>query len=301
MPSIQGIAVKYMVRIFSLLTLGSYGPLKYQRFLFNSVVPRLGMKIEGIRSEPADVSGINAEWLIPDAASDDRALLYLHGGAYVLGSIDSHRGIASHIAIAAGCRVLLVDYRLAPENKFPAALDDAVAAYRWLLAQGYMPERIAIAGDSAGGGLTAATLVSLRDSGNPLPAAGIMLSPWADLQLTGESCKSVGRRDPMISVKGLRKGALGYAGRQSLREPLISPIYADLKGLPPLYIQVGTCEILLDDSRRLAEKAMSDGVDVELYVCDGMFHVYQVFSPLVPESRDAIDKLGAFYKKKVTA
>ena len=195
----------------------------------------------------------------------------------------------------------MIDYRLAPENKFPAAVEDAVASYRWLLSRGYKPGDIAIAGDSSGGGLTAAALVSLRDSGDPLPAAAMMLSPWTDLELIGESCKSVGWRDPMVSARGLRKWAAMYLDGKDYKDPLASPIYANLKGLPPLCIHVGTCEVLLDDARRLAERARRDNVSVDLYECEGMFHVYQFFSPLVPESKESIQRLGRFFRDKVTA
>jgi epsilon-lactone hydrolase len=258
-------------------------------------------KVPGVRSEPADVSGIPAEWLIPDNSASDRALLYLHGGGYIHGSIKSHREMASQIAASAGCRALIIDYRRAPENKFPAAVEDAVASYRWLLSQGYEPGETAIAGDSAGGGLTVATMVSLRDSGDPLPAAAMMLSPWTDLELIGESCKTVGWRDPLISTRLLRKYTRMYMGGKDPRDPLASPIYADLKGLPPLCIQVGTCEILLDDAKRLAERAEQDGVSVELDVYEDMFHVWHFFSPMVPESKEAIEKLGTFFREKVTA
>jgi monoterpene epsilon-lactone hydrolase len=290
---------KIFVRLNNILMLGGHTPVKYQRFLFSEVVPRLAMKIPGVKSEPAGIPGIPAEWLIPNNAVDGRAILYLHGGGYVIGSIKSHRGIVSQLALAAKSRVLIIDYHMAPEDKFPAAVEDAVTSYRWLISQGYEPGKIGIAGDSAGGGLTAATLVSLRDSGDPLPAAAMMMSPWTDLEVKGESCTTVGWRDPMISRYALKKWAAMYVGGSDPRNPLASPIYADLKGLPPLCIHVGTCEILLDDARRLAERAEQDGVSVELDVCDGMFHVYQFFSPLVPESKAAIEKLGKFYQDKV--
>jgi len=299
MPSASFRVVKTVVRLNFLLMLDGFGPVKYQRFLFNEMAPLLAKKVPGVTSETAAVPGIPAEWLIPDGAASDRVLLYLHGGGYVIGNINSHRGLVSQIAAAAGCRALIIDYRLAPEHKFPAAVEDAAAAYRWLLAQGYKPENIAIAGDSAGGGLTVATLVSLRDSGDTLPAAALTLSPWVDLEVIGESCRTVGWRDPMVSAGILKKYTRMYMGGKDPRDPLASPIYADLTGLPPLLIHVGTCEVLLDDARRLAAKAEKDGVAVELDVCDGMFHVFQFFSPVVPESKDAIQRLGRFYREKV--
>jgi monoterpene epsilon-lactone hydrolase len=299
MPSVGGRMAKAFVRFNSLLLLGGHTPVGYQRFLFSELVPRLSKKVPGVKSEPAEVPGITAEWLVPDVPDSDKALLYLHGGGYAIGSIRSHRSLASQIASASRCRALIIDYRLAPENKFPAAVEDAVKSYRWLLSQGYGPGNIVIAGDSAGGGLTAATLVSLRDAGDPLPAAAMMLSPWADLEVTGSSCRTVGWRDPMVSVYALKKWASLYLGASDPRDPLASPIYADLTGLPPFYIHVGTCEVLFADAVRLAEKAREDGVSVELDICDGMFHVYQFFSPMVQESREAVDKLGRFYQDKV--
>lgn len=299
MPSTQAVAAKYLLRLFKTLSLPDLPSLKYRRFIMSKVVPRLAPKLKGVGLEKVDASGVAAEWLTPDGAVEDRALLYLHGGAYVSGDIQSHRNLASRIAISCGCRALIIDYRLAPENAFPAALEDAVSAYRWLLEQGYKPEKIAIAGDSAGGGLAVATLIFLRDQNDPLPAAAMLLSPWVDLEQSGTSYRTMSRKDPMINVRGLRKDALMYAGGNSLRDPLISPIYADLKGLPPLYIQVGTLEALLDDSLKLARNGERDGVEVELDVANGMFHVYQIFSPIVPESNHAISKLGSFYEEKV--
>jgi acetyl esterase/lipase len=296
MPSANFRVVKMIVRLNSFLLLDGFGPVKYQRFLFSEIAPRLAKKVRGVRSEPADLPGIPAEWLIPDNSANDQALLYLHGGGYVIGSIKSHRGLASQIAAAARCRALLIDYRLAPENKFPAAVEDAVASYRWLLSQGYEPGKIAIAGDSAGGGLTAATLVSLRDAGDPLPAAALMLSPWVDLEVSGESCKTVGWRDPLVSERILKRYTRSYLGGKDPRDPLASPIYADLKGLPPLCIHVGTCEVLLDDAKRLAERAEQAGVPVTLDICEEMFHVWQFFSPMVPESKEAVEKLGRFVR-----
>jgi len=301
MPSVNFRIAKAAERVISLLMLNGYSPVKYQRFLFSKVAPRFAVKVGGVRSELADIPGIRAEWLIPEGSRSDCALLYLHGGGYVIGSIDSHRNLASQIAAASGCRALIVEYRLAPENRFPAAVDDAAVSYRWLIAQGYEPAKTAIAGDSAGGGLTAAVLVSLRDSGDPLPAAAMLLSPWTDLEVSGESCRTIGWRDPLVSKGILKNYARSYLGTMDPRDPLASPIYADLKGLPPLCIHVGTCEVLLDDARRLAERARQEGVEVELFVCEDMIHVWQFLSPIVPESREAIEKLGSFFRANIDA
>jgi monoterpene epsilon-lactone hydrolase len=301
MPSVSGHIAKLFCRLNSILLFQSFYPVKYQRFIFSKVLPHFLIKAAGVKSEPVDIPGIPAEWLIPDNAKSGQALLYLHGGGYIIGSIESYRNMVSQLASAAQCRALIIEYRLAPEDKFPCAVKDALTSYRWLLSQGYDPKNIAIAGDSAGGGLTAVTLVSLRDAGDPLPAAAMLLSPWTDLEGAGESFKTVGWRDPMLNKRIALKMAALYLGDADPRDPLASPIYADLKGLPPLLIHVGTCELLLDDARRLAKRADEDGVSVELDICDGMFHVWQFFSPLVSESKEAIEKLGKFYQNKVGA
>lgn len=298
MPSVRYRLCKPFVRFNLFLSLGSYGPVKYHRFMLD-LVASLSPKTPGVGHEPLDISGIPAEWSIPHDSKSDQVLLYFHGGGYTEGSIRSHRAMVSRLAAAARCRALLIEYRLAPENKFPCALEDALISYRWLLSLGYEPARIVIGGDSAGGGLTVATLISLRDSGDPLPAAGILLSPWTDLAITGESVKTVGRGDPMLTRRMLEKMAGMYLGPTDPRHPLASPIYGDLKGLPPLCIHVGTHELLLDDATRLATRAREDGVAVELDIWDGMFHVWQALPSMVPESRAAVEHLGKFYQGAV--
>ncbi len=294
MPSINSRLIGVVVRLNRALFYRPRFPVKYQRFAMSRISPNLMVSPRGVGFEPLTAGGLRAAWIVPEGADSDRVILYLHGGGYVIGSLQSHRKLVGRIATAAGCRALMVEYRLAPENRFPAAVDDAVSAYRWLLGQGYAPGRIVIAGDSAGGGLTAATLVALRDAGDPMPAAAAMLSPWADLEVTGESAKAMARKDPLVTVEGLKGWAGLYLGDTDCRGPLASPIYADLTGLPPMLIQVGTSEILLDDSRRLADRARRDGVTVELDVWDDMYHVWHFFCPLVPESRDAVRKLGRY-------
>lgn len=247
--------------------------------------------------EKVSADGVPAEWISAPGAKTDRAILYLHGGGYVIGSINTHREMCSRIARASAARVLLIDYRLAPENPHPAAVEDAVKAYEWLLTQGVSPKRIAVAGDSAGGGLTVATLVALRDRKIALPAAGVCLSPWVDLEGTGESCTTKAKEDPMVTKDGLVQLAGLYLGGKDVRTPLAAPLYADLAGLPPLFIQVGTAEILLDDANRLAERAKKAGVAVELEVWDGLIHVFQLF-PMLPEASEAVKKIGAFVQAK---
>jgi len=245
---------------------------------------------------PTEAGGIGAEWVVAPGAALDRAILYLHGGGYVTGSIVTHRATAARISRASGARVLVIDYRLAPEHPFPAAVDDATAAYKWMLAQGLKPSRIAVAGDSAGGGLTLATLLALRDAKQPLPAAAVAISPWTDLEGTGESIKTKADRDPMVAMGNLNESAKMYYAHNDPKHPLISQIHADFHGLPPLLIQVGEAEILLDDARRVAKLAKSHGVQVELEEWDEMVHVWHAFAKILPEGQQAIDKLGAFIR-----
>lgn len=258
---------------------------------------RLGGAIRpaaGVRVERTEVDGLPAEWLLPEGATDDEAILYLHGGAYTAGSCDSHRNAVSHIARAAGIRILLPEYRLAPEHPFPAALEDGVAAYRWLLDRVLEPRRIVLAGDSAGGGLVLAVMVALRDAGTPLPGAAALISAWTDLAATGESLKTRGRQDPWFEAEDIAPMARHYCGDADPRHPLVSPLYAPLHGLPPLMIQVGDHEVLLDDSTRVAEKARQAGVDVTLRVWPGMWHVWHFFVGRMPEARQAILEMAAF-------
>ena len=221
-------------------------------------------------------------------------MYYLHGGGYMMGSIVSHRELASRLARAAKSRVLLIDYRLAPENPFPAAVEDAVTGYRWLLSGGIKPEHIGTAGESAGGGLTTATLVTLRDNGEPLPAAAVCMSPWVDMESNGESMVTRADADPLIDREALLGMARAYLGDREPRMPLASPIYADLTGLPPMLIQVGTSEVLYDDATRLADKAKADGVPVIFEPWEEMVHMWHSFAAMLPEGQQAINRIGEF-------
>jgi epsilon-lactone hydrolase len=250
-----------------------------------------------IKREPVTANGVKSEWVSAPDADSGRAILYLHGGGYVIGSINTHRSLAARLSRAAKARVLVIDYRLAPEHPFPAAVDDSVAAYRWMLAQGLKPSRIAVAGDSAGGGLTAATLVAIRDAKLPVPAAGALLSPWVDMEGIGESMTTKDSVDPMVHKEGLLGMAKAYLGGQNPRSPLAAPLYADLAGLPPLLIQVGTSETLLDDASRLAERAKKAGVNVTYEPWQNMIHVWHLFAPMLDEGQQAIEKIGAFVRK----
>lgn len=247
--------------------------------------------------EPVSAGGVPAEWTQAPGASRRNVVLYVHGGGYCIGSINTHRLLVSEISRASGAAVLSLDYRLAPEHPFPAAVEDAAAAYGWLLAQGHEPRQLAVAGDSAGGGLTVATLLALRDAGTAPPAAGVCLSPWLDLTQSGESMTSKAAVDPMVQRDRLEEMAEAYAGKNR-RAPLASPLFADLKGLPPLLVQVGTAETLLDDSTRLADKARKADVDVTLEPWDDMIHVWQAFSFVLPEARQAIERIGGYLRQR---
>lgn len=253
---------------------------------------------EDIKIEKLTVAGRDAEWITAPGIKDGYAILYLHGGGYVMGSIITHRSLAGEISRSAKAAVLLVDYRLAPENPFPAAVEDGVACYKWLLAQGYAPGKTAIAGDSAGGGLTAATLVALRDQKSPMPAAGVLISPWTDLTCANPSYKTRAAADPMVGGDGLSDMTNAYLKGADAKHPHASPYFADLTGLPPLLIHVGDAEVLLDDSIKLHEKAKTCGVDSTLEVWDQMIHVWHVFHPMLDEGKQAIDRIGEYLSAK---
>ena len=256
---------------------------------------------DDVKREKADADGVAGEWITPPGAAGDITVYYLHGGGYSIGSVNTHARMVSQIAAACDGRAFAVDYRLAPENPFPAALDDAVTGYRWLLGQGVDPARLVIGGDSAGGGLTLATLLRLREAGDPVPAAAVLLSPWTDLEGTGESIKTRREADPMIDPDMMPEGSRRYLPDGDLRNPLVSPLHADFTGLPPMLIQVGDAEVLLDDSTRVAQRAEAAGVDVTLEVNDEMIHVFQLFAPLLPEAVAAIARIGEFAKSHAGA
>jgi phosphinothricin tripeptide acetyl hydrolase len=239
-----------------------------------------------------------AEWLRPPAAEPGRVVLYLHGGGYVIGSPRSHRHLAAAIAAAAGASALLLDYRLAPEHPFPAAVEDATAAYRWLLEQAVAPARVVIAGDSAGGGLTVATLLALREAGVPLPAAAVCISPWVDLTCGGASYRTKAEADPIVRRAGVEQMAQAYLGATPPRTPLASPLFADLRGLPPLLIHVGSDEVLLDDATQLAERARAAGVETTLEVYERMIHVWHWFLPMLAEAETAVEAIGRFVRAR---
>jgi monoterpene epsilon-lactone hydrolase len=250
-----------------------------------------------VTCEQVTAGGVDAEWIQPNAPQD-KAILYFHGGGFRIGSVASHRDLIAQIAVASSCRVLAINYRLAPEHRFPAALDDALAAYDWMLRQGLKPANIAFAGDSAGGNLALAAMLALRERKRPLPAAAALLSPWTDLAATGASYVSRAEADPIhqrAMILALAKDYLGGQGDPC--DPLVSPLYADLTDLPPLLIQVGDRETVLDDSVMLADKARAAGVRVDLQVWDGMIHVFQIFGAELAESHRAIAEIALFLNR----
>ncbi|HKD65547.1 MAG TPA: alpha/beta hydrolase [Candidatus Binataceae bacterium] len=251
-----------------------------------------------IKAEPVTANGVPAEWITAPNADTGRNVLYLHGGGYTIGSIKTHRCLAGWVSRAAQARVLIIDYRLAPEHPFPAAVEDSVAAYRFMLDSGVKPSRAAVAGDSAGGGLTVAALLALRDAKLPQPAAAVCISPWVDMEGTGESMKTKADVDPMVGSANLADMAAAYLGGKDPKTPLASPLYADLRGLPPMLIQVGTSEVLLDDSKRLAERARAAGVDAIYEPWENMIHVWQIFVPMLDEAKQAVERIGGFIREK---
>jgi epsilon-lactone hydrolase len=244
--------------------------------------------------ERVSADGVDGEWIAVNA-QHDKAILYFHGGGFRLGSVSSHRELIARISEASGCTVLAINYRLAPEHRFPAQLEDAATAYAWMLSQGLKSENIALAGDSAGGNLVLSTMLNLRERRQPLPAAGVLMSPWTDLAATGASYVSRAEADPIHQRPMVLALAKIYLGKdRDPRTPLASPLYADLADLPPLLIQVGDRETVLDDSVMFAEKARAAGTKVELQVWDGMIHVFQMFAAEVLEARQAINSIGIF-------
>ena len=278
---------------------------------------RLARLPADVRCHSVDANGVSAAWIEPstvetDVRADTKAdaeadvktgaktsvILYLHGGAYALGSVNVHREFIARVAKASRVRCLAINYRLAPEHPFPAALEDTMTAYRWLLSQDIDPARIIFGGDSAGGGLAIAALLTLRDDGEASPGGAFCISPWLDLALTGDSFYGKAKVDPILDPESLRTYAGYYAGNYARTNPLISPLYANLEGLPPLLIQVGTDEILLDDATRFAEKALESGIDIKLETWDSLFHAFHMFA-FLPETKIAIEAIAAFANDRI--
>jgi len=247
-----------------------------------------------IQCKPVDANGVPSEWVLAPSVDHSRVMLYFHGGGYYRGSLNTHRELCSRIGRASGVTVLNVGYRLAPENPFPAAVDDALAAWRWLMGMGVPAQRVTVAGDSAGGGLAAALMLVLKDLKHPLPGAAVLLSPWTDLEQTGSSIRTRAAADPSLTKAYLDRFAAAYLNGASVRDPRASPLFGDLTGLPPMLIQVGTAEILEDDAARFADKVKSVGGRATLQRWPDMIHVWQRFANRLPEAQEAIDAIGVF-------
>ena len=299
MPSEQTMRVRAMLEeqvtpIFKGVTDVAVARQVWEVLAARQVVP------DEVSWEPVTAGQVQCEWIRGSITRQGQAILYFHGGGYLFGSAATYRELIGRLSMATGIRVLAPDYRLAPEHPFPAAVDDALAVYRWLLGTGIKPGHVVIAGDSAGGGLALATLVTLRDAGDSLPAGAVLLAPWTDLTCSGDSYASNAESDLTLTRKATLSAAAQYLAGADPTSGLASPIYADLKGLPPLLIHVGSDEVLLDDATRLAERARAAGLDVELRVWDGMWHVFQRFARLgVIEAQESIDLIGAFVNERI--
>jgi len=273
-------------------------PLDAQR----AVVDALGSMRpppDGVEVTPLGGEAPAGEWVSAQGADGRRVVLYLHGGGYCVGSAVSHRLLAAELSVSSGARVLVLDYRRAPEHRFPAAFDDAVVAYHWLLGQGHDPAAIAVAGDSAGGGLTLAALVALRDGGLPLPGAGVCISPWGDVAGRAASLATHDDRDYVLSAAWLSAMAAHYLGDADRADPRASPLAAELGGLPPLLVLVGSEEVLYDDALAVAERARAAGVACELEVFEDCAHWWMLAGAGTPEATAGVERVGRFLRARL--
>lgn len=288
--------IKFFFKATKKFVHGSHhAPNKYRQGMdFFTSFLRMPKKV---KFEIEMVDHMDALWIRPNNIDNDSVILYLHGGGYGMGSIKSHKKLAARIARFAKTQCLIIEYRLAPEHPFPAALEDSIIAYKWLLKKGFKPEKIAIGGDSAGGGLTIATLVNARMKGLPQPLAAFCMSPWVDLEASSAEIKEYQKNDPFIDAESVKVWGKRYAG-DDVKNPLASPIYADLKGIAPLLIQIGTAEILLFENRTLYQKALQADVDIQFEEYKDMVHVFQTFGGFLPQADKAIHSIGRFILAK---
>ena len=253
----------------------------------------------GARVTVTSANGVPSEQVEATGASPDRNVLYFHGGGYAVGSPRSHRGLAKRISAQSAARILVPDYRLAPEHLFPAAVDDGLSAYRWLISEGIAADRIALAGDSAGGGLALAVLLALRDGGEALPACAVLLSPWADMKCSGESYQARASMDPIVSAEMCLGMAEMYVGEADHRHPHASPVYGNFEGLPPILVQVGEREIVVDDALAIERRAKEAGVPVQVDIWKHMIHQWQLYASVVEDGRRAIEEIGDFIRRHI--
>ncbi|HEX2869349.1 MAG TPA: alpha/beta hydrolase [Ignavibacteriales bacterium] len=278
-------------------------------FDFNTSIPEFretcekgarmfGKLPEGIEAAPVQIKDIKAEWIFPKGVKKDKVIFFIHGGGYVSGSCSDHRIHAARIVKGTSIPALTYEYRLAPENPFPAAVEDSIRAYKWILHEGISPKDIVFLGDSAGGGLCLATLLAIKENALPLPAAAVAVSPWTDLKCTGQSYRTKNK----VSVAPLNSWTVFskyYTGDNDAANPLISPLYGDLKGLPPLLLQAGTDDELFDDSVQFTEKAIKAGVDVTFRKGEGMIHCYPFLPAFIPEAREAMEEIFQFIRMHI--
>jgi len=297
-------------RLFNLMIRNSYlfrGRLTKETFDMNTSIELFRKDCEkgaaryaktppGVEVKPATIEGIKAEWLVPAGANSEKLIMYVHGGGYVSGSCSVHRGFVSKFAHFTQVANLVFEYRLAPENKYPAAVDDSVKVYQWLLSVGYKPENIVIAGESAGGGLCLATLLALKDRKIQMPAAAVAISPWTDLTCSGDSYKTKNRYSP-APFNSWHVFSKHYCGNTPAGTPFISPLFGDLKGLPPLFINSGVNDELFNDGEKFSQKAREAGVDVTFVAGTGMVHCYPLLAPMFPEAAEAMNEIVEFIRQ----
>ena len=295
MSTIRLFFIKQLLRRIKNRT--DYRDIHFARRGFERVVSKFNNHLRGFVYTPAVIEGLKSEWVMPEEADGTKVLLYFHGGGYATGSINTHRALVSQIVKNARIKGLIIDYRLAPEHKYPAPIEDATKVYQWLLANGYGSQQVAFGGDSAGGGITICTLLYLRDNHIPLPNCAIAMSPWLDHTMSGESYHKHKDLDPMLVAEGFPVWSQHYLHETDPSSPYASPIFHDVSGLPPIFIQVGEEEMLLDDSTRFTAKAKEAGVDVTLEIYAKKFHVFNAFWRVLPRAREANKKLGAFLEK----
>ena len=296
MASIRSFVIRQVSRQYMKRSVMSTDPLRARRE-FHARMTRLPVA-GGVDVTVEQIGGVDCEWHVPDGCDDAPVLCYLHGGAYIMGSPATHRRLVSHIARDARMRAVVPDYRLAPEHRYPAQLEDSLAVWRSLVQGGIDPATVAIGGDSAGGNLAVATMLRLRDSGEALPAACVLLSPWLDLVGDGESHRTRSRYDPWFRPEKMPDVVAWFCDDRAAADPLVSPVRADAAGLPPALIQVGDHEILLSDSTRLADNIRATGGRVDLHVWPDMWHVFQYFIGLMPESAKAVADIGRFLRSE---
>ncbi len=297
MPSIQASFVRLLVKYKINRILRDEIPVDEQRKRLDQL-SILSFSSPFTRIKEVVIGEIQADWIAHRRAHSDYVILYLHGGGYNVGSATAGRLLAERLSAKSQAIVLAPNYRLAPEHPFPAALDDALACYDWLLARGFSPDKIAFAGDSAGGGLALSTVLKLRDTNRPMPASLVLFSPWTDLTLSGDSIRANGKKDLMLNEPWLAAMAENYAREHPKNNPLLSPLYSDLADLPPAMIQVARQEILFDDSKRIAERYSEAGNQMILDEWDGMWHVWQLFVKYLPEANQAVAQAGQFIRKQ---